>query len=380
MDILYENNKLYAIDSTGKKQLLEKYTKVYPQSEGLFCVGIGSDAITGFGGKCGYLDNSGNVIIEPVFDYARPFREGLALVTIGCDKKGFNGKDGFIDKTGKLIIKPQYSEARDFSDGIAAVAIGGDKYGKGCKWGLINKKGEYVVEPHYTYIGVFTNGCTWVQQGTEYGFINTKGEELTPLAFTKVGDFHEGLSCVKEKNKGRLYGYIDFTGKYCINPQYESASDFMNGYAIVKKNKKYGVIDKSGNFVLEPEFDRIDAWNSFVVLDEEDNEVNLKPEWNVVYKKKKAGIIDDKFNIVVEPQFDSIDNEIHDGMIKVFNHCKDGNIEWDRVGFISEDGNTIIPPIYDDAEDFDNGKAEVRLGSGKDCRYGCIDKKGNWID
>lgn len=67
-------------------------------------------------------------------------------------------------------------------------------------------------------------------------------------------------------------------------------------------------------------------------------------------------------------------------MIKVFNHCKDGNIEWDRVGFISEDGNTIIPPIYDDAENFDNGKAEVRLGSGKDCRYGCIDKKGNWID
>ena len=48
------------------------------------------------GGLYGYIDNKGTIIINPQFDEACPFSEGLASVEIG-------DKWGYIDKTGKYV-------------------------------------------------------------------------------------------------------------------------------------------------------------------------------------------------------------------------------------------------------------------------------------
>jgi hypothetical protein len=41
--------------------------------------------------------------IEPQFDFAAPFFDGLALVHIGKDEEP---KTGYIDKTGRYVWKP----------------------------------------------------------------------------------------------------------------------------------------------------------------------------------------------------------------------------------------------------------------------------------
>lgn len=51
------------------------------------------------GGKCGYIDKTGKIIINPQFDMAMSFSEGLAIVRIG-------DKYGYIDKTGKYVWNP----------------------------------------------------------------------------------------------------------------------------------------------------------------------------------------------------------------------------------------------------------------------------------
>lgn len=51
------------------------------------------------GDKWGYIDTTGKFVINPQFDEARLFQEGLAAVEIG-------GKWGEIDKTGKIVINP----------------------------------------------------------------------------------------------------------------------------------------------------------------------------------------------------------------------------------------------------------------------------------
>jgi WG containing repeat len=73
------------------------------------------------GGKIGYIDKSGKVVIPPEFDGGSRFSEGLAAVWIG-------NKAGYIDKTGKFIIPPQFDFAYPFYEGLAEVEIG-DKYG-----------------------------------------------------------------------------------------------------------------------------------------------------------------------------------------------------------------------------------------------------------
>ncbi len=64
--------------------------------------------------KYGFIDKSGKVVIEPQFDDAEPFSEGLAKV----EK---DDKYGFIDKSGKVVIEPQFDDAEPFSEGLAKV-------------------------------------------------------------------------------------------------------------------------------------------------------------------------------------------------------------------------------------------------------------------
>ncbi|MEO0020342.1 MAG: WG repeat-containing protein [candidate division WOR-3 bacterium] len=66
--------------------------------------------------KWGYIDKTGNLVINPQFDDAWSFSEGLAVVQIG-------DKLGYIDKTGNLVISPQFAFASAFSEGLAAVMI-----------------------------------------------------------------------------------------------------------------------------------------------------------------------------------------------------------------------------------------------------------------
>ena len=64
-------------------------------------------------GKWGYIDKTGKVIIEPKFDEAADFSEGLARVKVGIFY-------GFIDFSGDFVIKPQFTWVKSFSEGLAA--------------------------------------------------------------------------------------------------------------------------------------------------------------------------------------------------------------------------------------------------------------------
>ena len=71
--------------------------------------------------KWGYIDKSGKFVIEPQFEFADDFSEGLAIVTI-------NDEYGFIDKSGKFVIEPQFEYASKFSDGISRVENNGKEF------------------------------------------------------------------------------------------------------------------------------------------------------------------------------------------------------------------------------------------------------------
>ena len=66
-----------------------------------------------FRGKFGYVDRNGNVVIEPQFDEAYEFSDGLAWAVK-------DGKSGYIDNTGALVIEPG-KYGFPFADGLASV-------------------------------------------------------------------------------------------------------------------------------------------------------------------------------------------------------------------------------------------------------------------
>ena len=62
-----------------------------------------------------------------------------------------------------------------------------------------------------------------------------------------------------------LYGYLDSNGAIAIAPQFEYAGKFSGGLANAVQNGKHGLIDTSGEWVLQPEYSYIAEGESFDV-------------------------------------------------------------------------------------------------------------------
>ena len=60
-------------------------------------------------------------------------------------------------------------------------------------------------------------------------------------------EFHDGV-CKALDADSRMYGYIDVYGNWVIEPQYEKATDFSDGYAVVNGTT---VINKENAVVFE---------------------------------------------------------------------------------------------------------------------------------
>lgn len=171
-----EKSNLYGFkDEAGKLFIPCKYTFAYAFSDGLAAVNIGGRL--GFdkeytndyfvnGGKWGYINETGKLIIPAKYDGADPFYEGFAIVDV-------NGKKAFIDKTGKAICPFMYDMMNPFSEGLAAVASGDP-----LKYSYIDTSGKVIITGEYSAADNFLHGKARV---TRYGaifFINKKGERL----------------------------------------------------------------------------------------------------------------------------------------------------------------------------------------------------------
>lgn len=79
-------------------------TSMYPDS---FCCGRAAFSVD-CGGvrKHGYLGTSGEVVIPPIFDWAKDFRGGLAEVTLGQTQ-------GYIDVTGRFVWQATTSKSEN---------------------------------------------------------------------------------------------------------------------------------------------------------------------------------------------------------------------------------------------------------------------------
>ncbi len=179
--------------------------------------------------RFGFIDKSGAYVIEPEYEFADDFSEGLAPVCI-------DGQFGYVDTQGAFAIEPAFSNAGPFNEGLAAVQLRG--------WiGYIDKTGSFIVPPRYERGGIFSDGLAPVALAGKYGYINRSGEFVIRPDFRQAAPFSEGLASV---SRNRRVGYIDTMGKEVIPFQYSIAHPFTNGSARVYDGTNWKRIDKTG--------------------------------------------------------------------------------------------------------------------------------------
>ena len=86
-------------------------------------------------GKIGFMDENGVKVIPAIFEFVLPFSEGLAAFCEKCKevrhdeyKRIEGGKWGYINKFGEIVVDPEYDKAGSFKDGQAEVSKGQKKY------------------------------------------------------------------------------------------------------------------------------------------------------------------------------------------------------------------------------------------------------------
>lgn len=113
--------------------LMDKNGKEFPVPEGYDIVSYSDGVILlTRDGKYGYMDYTGAWIAQPMYDYARPFHEGLAVVGFG------EGDRMMIDTAGDIVIPMgKYDYISDVSDGVIAVWRESDG------WSILHKMAKY---------------------------------------------------------------------------------------------------------------------------------------------------------------------------------------------------------------------------------------------
>jgi hypothetical protein len=216
-------------------------------------------------GQYGFSDRSGKEVIPPNYSAVKTFSEGLAAVYQ-------DGKWGCINVDGKVEISFQFQEVEGFSNGLAAV--------RKEQWGFINRNGKEAilfrvldarpfseglapVKDHDGWLFIddkgapvsgltgfddakcFAEGLAPVQVGDKWRFITPKGVQSFPQEYNRAASFSDHLAVVQQKEDGK-YGFIDRSGRYVVDPTFDDARPFAEGFAAGRVNKRWGYIGTSG--------------------------------------------------------------------------------------------------------------------------------------
>ncbi|BAV06227.1 WG containing repeat-containing protein [Filimonas lacunae] len=134
-------------------------------------------------------------------------------------------------------------------------------------YGYLNSYGQLVMPCRYTNESLFTaNGIATVTETKDsheyYGFIDTTGKAITPVEYyfdanSQVEDYIYGNYLLLVKNEDDvLMGVADNTGKILVPIQYNLVwIDTALHQFLVNKDKKFGVINHQGQFLLPAIYD-----------------------------------------------------------------------------------------------------------------------------
>lgn len=264
-------------------------------------------------------------------------------------------KYGYMySETKKLAIKCQFDYTYHFKGNIAKVINRGN-----INYMTLN---GYLIQPYESYRGNlgFDVGLVPAKASRELnplsteiicGYIDTESEEIIkiPFEYSRVYDFNNGYAVV---NKGSKWGVIDINGNVVIPIVYQWLNVVQNILFVAKINDKWGVIDINNNHVLPVIYDNY--WQS-------KNET-----YHTLSKDGKFGFYDVSLN-----KFYGL---IYDGASQFSEDCAPIKIRG-KWGYIDKSWNTILPFDFDEAESFNNGFAAVKKGK----LWGFINIKGDLI-
>lgn len=203
--------------------------------------------------KYGYADSSGNIVIPMMYEQVGFFSSGYQWASI---KLG--GKWGFINIKGAIVLSPQYDEVKLFVEDLLPAMVDG-------KWGCVDRKGNVIVPFRYEDVLYFSSKeKTAVKLKGKWGYIDINEKVVLPFIYQEIKNAgFKKLDIVKINDK---WGIIDSAGKMQVPPKYDFISRFnAQDLAIVYRGEKRGFINENGEEIIPSIYDKVEEFRDGVV-------------------------------------------------------------------------------------------------------------------
>ncbi len=297
----------------------------------------------------------------------------------------FRTKDslfGYVNRSGEMVIEPQWPMAYPFTDNRAPVLNKAEE-----AIAMIDREGNYITDFLYTRMAPSGHPGHWQVQllGGQWGIIDTMGNEVIPLGFERMGYVIE-LGWYLARLEGKL-GYVDATGKIMLPFEYErleySEADSEVWHFWCKKDGRYLYLDENLNQFIDETYQsagpfvhgrtRIRKDGRMYTINLKGSEIlDLSKYGGLTYSDKKVGIITSKHEDIMKTKDGLIDletgieilpssfsgiKEFHDGYAVASIEDSTGQIV---VGIINESGEFTVEPKYEYITYYHQGQFKAR--------------------
>lgn len=262
---------------------------------------------------------------------------------------------GYIDEEGEFLVEPEYNTANDFSEGLALVEKDG-------LFGVLDSEGKEILKTEFTNINKIENGYMTAFKDDSVMIFNYSGEELKlDKEYRNIGVYSDGLFGVltMDKEENFKFGYIDDLGNEIIKPKYSLAYPFRLSRAIVKEDDLFKVIDKKDKEFKILEFTDIKPSRSkdyYIYSSTGDNFGLLDKDGDILIQDKYSAIVDVQEDLVVVGELDG---------------------QTESFGLLNVRGEKILDPKYNDIKLLGEGYIAVsdEVGLAEKNIYSILDEK-----
>lgn len=335
------------------------------------------------GDKYGFINEKGEIVIEPQFDNAYfYFTDDVCFATLD-DKKGLinkegvfitelpdsvawlygfnkgktiarfnNGSENIVAKNGTLLLDQQYKNIiidDDEDDELFFLVQNFDN-----KWIMADENGGFIGEFCDSVLS-FKQGLCPVKYNKKWGYMNTNGELAIDTIYDVAKVFSsDGFACVKKDNEEF---FINTKGETVISVD-EALTGFRCKRAAVKIEGITCLIDEQRNRVCDLNADEIYGFGD-------------KDSLATIIRNGKAIKIDTMGNEVLSTKYEQVGSFVN-GIAPAMKNGK--------YGVINREGKEIIPIAYDNLffpDEKGTNRSIIAVVNNEDISY--YDISGNLI-
>ena len=367
-----DNGKLSLVNTNGKEVLRFQIDSIAHADEDYFFVF--------FDGKAGLVDKTGRNVLKPEFRKIEIANNTVSALSVNTwhllapdnttqrmmyfDTIEESSQNVFITginnmfrltSPGDFITKKAYNTMLHLSGSFYHVTLNGQS-------GIITKTGEELIEPVYDSL-YMADGFIYVRRSkgrnSGWSVFDTLGIRKNQYFYSAIKPVSEGLFAVKRNNR---WGFMNRIGNEVIHCVFDRVTPFDSGKSIVVFHNEQGVIDKKGDWLILPEKKEIAIINDTLYLEKTKKITWLKGfDHDLIYFTEKELILNDTY---LEEKIDSVNTWLVSFKGIIFSKFSAGITE--HINFndslyilknegdasiISNSGRTYIPfGIYDDID------------------------------